>query len=963
MQTCQVILRVRCAPVTVFAHRRRFLLGATASGGLGIARLARVVRLAAACGLLVALSAPPGRAQAPRPVDDSAVRGTNKGRTEVTRLVTGDPAQINAVVAADPPTGIIAISPVWAKTGSYPLGTTIEKRCAGGTNDGGVCTSNADCPAAGVGVCLGKKLSTASTAGFRGFFDVTVSRWDPQQPNDGPYVHTVQVSINAAGYMNGVGANLAPPLIACTNDSVGNWWCRKAFGEDWAKCELSTCKPGYVDKSGTSRPADNFCAPDGCIQGDVDTSTDFYRFFLVRETPKRDGHIIYYVGSLVLDIPGDVPGPPAKGVYTVNPRFAETFLDDGTIDIPTLQENGFIVDILLPCTGPADCSDGLFCNGQETCDLGLGHCVTGTPPCTAPTPTCDEATDTCTGCTGPADCPDDGLFCNGSESCNLTSGLCAQSGNPCLANQICDDDTDACLNFGACCLQLEIGFACFETNEPDCVDPPPNGAGGVFLGAGSTCPQQNAHVIPEGNGTVFVHVVGPPVDCPAPGLGQVAAACPPSGPYTDPWVSDESAGLCHNFGSPDTDPIPAGFFDPGSDPFTGTVCLRGVPLGIPQYGDADTLISRSADPFDRCDLPSGTPSTVNIEIVALSLESVDPMTVTHNGGQSPEAWEVTVDLSPGGLPPSTPPRTLTATKTHCNGGTYTSRLYVQPRFTFTKVSNPSEVRVLDTGMTGTPPVELVQSDPHPWVSDIDPFLGAMVDRCSDFHANISENNPVLECDCNANSRRDLCDIEDGVSLDCNANGVPDSCDLSNGTSQDVNGNGVPDECEQRGACCDGSPQAVHCTDGTYPEDCVAPKSWVKGSLCSAVPSVCPALTLGSCCNTLAGTCRNNATAADCSEDQRVFTLDGTCANVPCAADLGACCDHDTFGGCTDTTNAECVPGPGNKLEWTKLASCANIDCLHEAIPTVSEWGLVVLTLLLLIGAKIYFARRETATAS
>ena len=396
---------------------------------------------------------------APRPVDDQAVRGTNKGRTEVTRLVTGDPAQINAVVAADPPTGIIAISPVPAKTGLYPGGTTIEKRCAGGTNNGAVCTTNADCPAAGVGVCLGTKLSTASTAGFRAFFDVTVSSWDPQQPNDGPYVHTVQVKVAAGGYMNGIGANLAPPVIACTNDAAGNTLCRGLFGEDWAKCELSTCKPGYVDKSGAKRAAENWCAPDGCNQGDVDTSTLFYRFFTIAETSQLDRHIIHYVGSLVLDIPGDPA--PAKGVYTVNLTASETRLDDGSIDIPTLQENGFIVDILTgsccydlavqpaPCidgatsagcdlTAPphvwtpgktcaegcgecidnADCPDGLFCNGQETCDLGLGHCVTGTPPCTAPTPTCDEPTDTCTGCTGPADCSD-GLFCNGQETCDL----------------------------------------------------------------------------------------------------------------------------------------------------------------------------------------------------------------------------------------------------------------------------------------------------------------------------------------------------------------------------------------------------------------------------------------------------------------------------------------------------------------------------------------------------------------
>jgi hypothetical protein len=34
------------------------------------------------------------------------------------------------------------------------------------------------------------------------------------------------------------------------------------------------------------------------------------------------------------------------------------------------------------------------------------------------------------------------------------------------------------------------------------------------------------------------------------------------------------------------------------------------------------------------------------------------------------------------------------------------------------------------------------------------------------------------------------------------------------------------------------------------------------------------------------------------------------------------------------------------------------DCFDTIIPTVSEWGLVVLTLLLLTGAKIYFSRRQ-----
>jgi hypothetical protein len=166
--------------------------------------------------------------------------------------------------------------------------------------------------------------------------------------------------------------------------------------------------------------------------------------------------------------------------------------------------------------------------------------------------------------------------------------------------------------------------------------------------------------------------------------------------------------------------------------------------------------------------------------------------------------------------------------------------------------------------------------------------------------------------------------------------------------------------EHTGACCDVSPGlASHCTDGIIPENCVGTnKSWVKGALCADVPYVCPAVVLGACCNTLAGTCTDNQVVADCSGLQRVFSLDKTCAQVTCDAVLGACCDHDTFGLCTDVTSAECVA----PLEWTKLASCANIECTHVAIPTVSQWGLVVLTLLLLVGAKVYFGRRQSAAA-
>jgi subtilisin-like proprotein convertase family protein len=100
------------------------------------------------------------------------------------------------------------------------------------------------------------------------------------------------------------------------------------------------------------------------------------------------------------------------------------------------------------CTHTANnaaCSDGLFCNGSETCNVTLG-CQAGTAPncadavaCT--TDSCNETTDTCDHTANNAACSD-GLFCNGSETCSVTLG-CQAGTNPCGA-ATCDEATDTC---------------------------------------------------------------------------------------------------------------------------------------------------------------------------------------------------------------------------------------------------------------------------------------------------------------------------------------------------------------------------------------------------------------------------------------------------------------------------------------------------------------------------------------
>lgn len=145
----------------------------------------------------------------------------------------------------------------------------------------------------------------------------------------------------------------------------------------------------------------------------------------------------------------------------------------------------------LDCTVDADCDDGLWCNGAETCSAGA--CQAGSDPCGGGA--CDEAQQICTSICGDGTC-DPGEDCNG---CALDcpsfplptavcgNGLCeAGDGEDCVT---CAQDCDGaqsgnpnnrfCCGFGGTnpvgCSDARCttgGFSCTET---------PQGAGG------STC--------------------------------------------------------------------------------------------------------------------------------------------------------------------------------------------------------------------------------------------------------------------------------------------------------------------------------------------------------------------------------------------------------------------------------------------------------------------------------------------
>ena len=166
--------------------------------------------------------------------------------------------------------------------------------------------------------------------------------------------------------------------------------------------------------------------------------------------------------------------------------------------------------------------------------------------------------------------------------------------------------------------------------------------------------------------------------------------------------------------------IPADFFDPGSDPWTGHIDLQGVPVNLFTQGDAATLFQRWGVPISP-DAPVGSNGTVDLEIIELDLVSIAPITVTHSG-VDPQDWNVAVGLSE--VQSTVEVGTLTATKTHENGGTFHTWLEVQPRLTFTKVDNPEEKRVLDAGLEERPPLVFTSTN-TPWVHEVNPELGIL----------------------------------------------------------------------------------------------------------------------------------------------------------------------------------------------------------------------------------------------
>jgi hypothetical protein len=143
------------------------------------------------------------------------------------------------------------------------------------------------------------------------------------------------------------------------------------------------------------------------------------------------------------------------------------------------------------------------------------------------------------------------------------------------------------------------------------------------------------------------------------------------------------------------EPIPAGFFCPGSKALTSTINLRGVPLATEPagaLGETDTIVRR----LDKATFNEKGEATTRIQLMALSLAGLKPID-TGCG-----LYNVTASL--GGEQPVTEMKIV---RTSDNGGYYVAPLELNVKVVFTPVSGKGDRRELTHKVSLGPGTESV----------------------------------------------------------------------------------------------------------------------------------------------------------------------------------------------------------------------------------------------------------------
>ena len=114
-----------------------------------------------------------------------------------------------------------------------------------------------------------------------------------------------------------------------------------------------------------------------------------------------------------------------------------------------------------------------------------------------------------------------------------------------------------------------------------------------------------------------------------------------------------------------------------------------------------------------------------------------------------------------------------------------------------------------------------------------------------------------------------------------------------------------------------------------------------------------------CCDFSTYACLN-VQETECADLGGSYFEGTLCNNLdPPCAQAGACCNMPT-GVCEDTFDVFC---DGYLQQFYPGQLCLDIDCVvPDNVPTLTQWGMIALTVVLLAGLTIKFGRRRTVTA-
>ncbi|HNO78378.1 MAG TPA: hypothetical protein PKN33_09995 [Phycisphaerae bacterium] len=487
------------------------------------------------------------------------------------------------------------------------------------------------------------------------------------------------------------------------------------------------------------------------------------------------------------------------------------------------------------CTIDADCDDGNFCNGAETCNVDT--CVAGTAQCQAAGQVCNETTDACDPdgsdcnnngigdatdisggtsddlnannvpdecdeCVFDGDC-DDGLYCNGVESCNTDT--CVAGTAPCAAGQTCDEDTDSCPPTGA-----------------DCNN---NGIGDATDIAGATSDDVNVNGIPD--------------EC---------DECTVDGDCDD--------GLfCNGAETCDTDTCVAGM-----NPCTGgEIC--------DEIGDACVINTdcNSNGVDDALDIAGATSDDVNANNVPDECDECLVDGDCDDGAYCNGAETCDVDRCVAGMLPCVVGQTCEEATDSC-----------EPNGDDCNTNGIGDAADIAGGFSDDLNANNIPDECDECVVDGD---------CDDgLYCNGAETCNVDTCAAGADpcALGEVCDeVGDACEQpDCNTNGIGDLDDIAGGTAMDSNSNGVPDECE-------GCTSDAECDDGLF---CTGVEFCDAGVCISPGPGCLP----GQSCNEATGACESSSGGGGGGAP-----ADGDNDGVPDGSDL-----------CADTPTGETVDDDG-----------------------------------------------------